>query len=139
MENLVSNSQFEEFFEVVRRPSHATDERSFVMAGVPSISFGMASESHEMYQKLCHTQYDTPGTVSALPLDRLYKFVLNRIVALDSAELLPYDFLPTLEVPEKDIASRTTGSVGIIDISETLAKIRRIKGLALQFAALRES
>ena len=68
VERLIKKLALESFFEVIRHPSSACDQWSFVMAGIPSINFGLGGRSRMAYQKIYHTDYDTPVNVSRIML-----------------------------------------------------------------------
>ncbi|MDH5532237.1 MAG: hypothetical protein OEX99_02075, partial [Candidatus Bathyarchaeota archaeon] len=59
------------------------------------------------------------------------------ISRLDLADVLPYDFLPTVKKLENDLSSRRVKTRGIIDISRLLKKTRKLKALAKEFNELK--
>ena len=58
---------------------------------------------------------------------------------MDSANILPYDFLPTVEILEKDLSSRLDKTKDIIDISKALGEARKLKALTHEFNRLRKA
>jgi len=139
VEGLIVKLALESFCEVIRQPFHATDQWSFVMAGIPSINFGAGTGgSRQAYEKIYHTNYDTPVNVSRYLLKHQGELILNSILALDSTTILPYDFLSTAETLERDLSLRLGKTRGIIDILTALAETRKLKVLAHEFNKLKK-
>jgi hypothetical protein len=104
------------------------------MSGVPSINFG----SHlSAYEKIYHTNYDTPTNVSRDLLEHSSRVILSLISRIDSLDILPYDFLPIANNLEIDLSSRRYSTRGVIDCSELLRKTRKLKVRAQDFNELK--
>lgn len=126
----VKDLDLETIFKVTGMPITATDHWSFVMCGVPSVNFGSHTPA---YEKIYHTNFDTPPNVSRYLLEYSSKVVLSLTSRLDSADVLPYDFLPTAKKLENDLFSRRVKARGVIDISRLLKKTRKLKALIQEF------
>ncbi|NIR87854.1 M20/M25/M40 family metallo-hydrolase, partial [Candidatus Bathyarchaeota archaeon] len=134
VEESVKNLDLETFFKVTEMPTTSTDHWSFVMRGVPSVNFGLDMPA---YEKIYHTNYDTPANVSRYLLEYSSKFVLSLTSRLDSTDVLPYDFLPTVNKLENDLSSRRVKTRGVIDTSRLLKKTRKLKALTQEFNELK--
>jgi len=131
----VKDLELEDIFKVTKMTTTATDHWSFVTCGVPSVNFG----SHfSAYEKIYHTNHDTPPNVSRYLLEYSTKVILSLTSRLDTEDLLPYDFLPTARKLETDLAARRAKTVGIIDLSKLLEKTRKLKALAQEFHAIKK-
>ena len=130
----VKDLDLETIFKITKMTTTSTDHWSFVMHGVPSVNFGLDIPA---YEKIYHTNYDTPANVSRYLLEYSSKVALSLISRLDSADVLPYDFLPTVKKLENDLSSRRVKTRGIIDISRLLKKTRKLKALAKEFNELK--
>jgi Iap family predicted aminopeptidase len=130
----VRKLNLETFFKVTELPTTSTDQWAFVMHGVPSVNFGPGAPA---YEKIYHTQYDTPATVSHYLLEYSSKVVLSVISRIDSLGVLPLDLVPTAERLEKVLSSRRHKIRSILDTSRLLDETRRLKTLAQEFNKLR--
>jgi len=130
----VKDLDLEMLFKVTNLPTSETDQWSYVMCGVPSVNFG----SHiPAYEKIYHTNYDTPTNVSYDLLEYSSRVILSLISRMDSLNILPYDFLPTAKKLEIDLSSRRGETRGVIGYSELLRKTRKLKALAQDFNELK--
>jgi len=134
VKELVENLGLETIFKVTKMPTTSTDHWSFVMRGVPSVNFGLDVPA---YEKIYHTNYDTPLNVSRYLLEYSSKVVLSLASRLDSSDILPYDFLPTVKKLENDLFRRRVKTRGVIDISRLLKKTRKLKALTQEFNELK--
>jgi len=134
VKQLVKDHDLEMIFKVTNMTTTSTDHWSFVMCGVPSVNFGLEMTA---YEKIYHTNYDTPANVSRYLLEYSSKVALALISRLDSVDVLPYDFLPTAKKLENDLNSRRDKTRGSIDISRLLKKTRKLKALAQEFNELK--
>ncbi|MFB0501009.1 MAG: M20/M25/M40 family metallo-hydrolase [Candidatus Bathyarchaeia archaeon] len=130
----VKGLDLEKIFNVTKMTTTSTDHWSFVMCGVPSVNFGSDIPA---YEKIYHTNYDTPLNVSRYLLEYSSKVILSLTFRLDSAAILPYDFLPTAKKLENDLSSRRVKTRGFIDISRLLKKTRKLKVLNEEFSELK--
>ncbi|MFB0523045.1 MAG: M20/M25/M40 family metallo-hydrolase, partial [Candidatus Bathyarchaeia archaeon] len=136
VKEIIRDLDLETIFKVLDMPTSWTDHWSFVMAGVPSVNFG--SYSRTAYEKIYHTNYDVPLNVSYLLIAPVSEVLLALVKGLDSAEVLPYDFIPTAERLERELASRKAKLKGTVNVSKALEKTRRLKVLARKFNRLKE-
>jgi len=134
VKEMVEDLDLETIFKVAKKPTTSTDHWSFVMRGVPSVNFGLEVPA---YEKIYHTNYDTPANVSHYLLEHSSKVALSLISKLDSIDVLPYDFLPTAKKLEKDLLSRRAKTRGVTDISRLLRKTRKMKALTQEFKELK--
>ena len=130
VKQLVKDHDLEMIFKVTNMTTTSTDHWSFVMCGVPSVNFGLEMTA---YEKIYHTNYDTPANVSRYLLEYSSKVALSLISRLDSLDVLPYDFLPTAKKLENYLNSRRDKTRGFIDISKLLKKTRKLKTLTQEF------
>jgi Zn-dependent M28 family amino/carboxypeptidase len=133
-ERLTKNLELGNIFSVIRQPSHVCDQWSFVMEGVPSITLGPGASGYigaggSAYEKIYHTQYDTPDCVSYSLLEPSGKFILACILTLDSSDITPYDFNFTIELLKTQFSTRLDTITGIIDVSGTLNKATEMQAL----------
>jgi len=126
----VKDLELETIFKVAKKTTTSTDHWSFVMRGVPSVNFGSDIPA---YEKIYHTNYDTPANVSRYLLEYSSKVVLSLTSRLDSADVLPYDFLQTAKKLENDLSSRRVKTRGVIGISRLLKETIKLKALAQEF------
>ncbi len=130
----IKNLDLEMIFKVTKMTQTGTDHWSFVTCGVPSVDF----DSHTpAYEKIYHTNYDTPANVSRYLLEYSSKVILSLTSRLDSVDILPYDFLPTAKKLENDLSSRRVKTKGVTDISRLLKKTRKLKVLTQEFNELK--
>jgi len=134
VKELVKGADLETIFKVTEMATTSTDHWSFVMCGVPSVNFGLDVPA---YEKIYHTNFDTPPNVSRYLLEYSSKVILALTSRLDSADVLPYDFLPTAKRLENDLFSRRVETRGVIDISRLLKKTRKVKALTQEFNELK--
>jgi len=134
VKELVKDLGLETIFKVTKMTTTSTDHWSFVMCGVPSVNFG---EEKRAYEKIYHTNYDAPANVSRYLLEYSSRVMLSLVSRLDSADILPYDFLPTVKKLENDLFSRRVKTRGVIDISRLLKKTRKLKALTQEFNELK--
>ncbi len=131
----VKDLDLENIFKVTKMTTTATDHWSFVTCGVPSVNFG----SHfAAYEKIYHTNYDTPANVSRYLLEYSSKVILSLTSRLDTEDLLPYDFVPTARKLENDLSSRRVKTIGVIDLSKLLEKTGKFKALAQEFNEIKK-
>jgi len=130
----VKDLDLETIFKVAKMTTTATDHWSFVVCGVPSVNFGSDIPA---YEKIYHTNYDTPANVSRYLLEYSSKVVLSLTSRLDSVDVLPYDFLPTVKKLENDLWFRRAKTRGVVDISRLLKKTRKLKVLTQEFSELK--
>ncbi len=134
VEESVKELDLEMLFKVTNLPTTYTDHWSYVMCGVPSVNFG----SHlPAYEKIYHTNYDTPTNVSYDLLEYSSRVILSLISRMDSLDILPYDFLPIAKNLENDLSSRRYLTRGIVGYSELLRKTRKLKVRAQDFNELK--
>jgi len=124
----------EMLFKITNLPTTYTDQWSYVMCGVPSVNFGSDVPA---YEKIYHTNYDTPTNVSCDLLEYSSRVILSLISRMDSLDILPYDFLPIAKKLEIDLSSRRYETKGVVGYSELLRKTRKLKVLAQDFNELR--
>jgi Iap family predicted aminopeptidase len=124
----------EMLFEVLNLPTTYTDQWPYVMCGVPSVNFGSDIPA---YEKIYHTNYDTPTNVSRGLLEHSSKITLSLISRIDSLDILPYDFLSIASNLEMHLSSRRYNTKGVIDCSELLKKTRKLKFRAQDFNELK--
>ena len=130
----IKNLDLEMIFKVTKMTQTGTDHWSFVTCGVPSVDF----DSHTpAYEKIYHTNYDTPANVSRYLLEYSSKVILSLTSRLDSVDILPYDFLPTAKKLENDLFSRRVKTRGVSDLSRLLKKTRKLKVLTQEFNELK--
>ena len=134
VKELVKDLDLETIFKVTKMTTTATDHWSFVMCGVPSVNFGSDIPA---YEKIYHTNYDTPANVSHYLLEYSSKVILSIVCRLDSTNVLPYDFLPTAKKLENDLFSRRVKTRGVSDLSRLLKKTRKLKVLTQEFNELK--
>ena len=135
VEESVKELDLEMLFKVTNLPTTYTDHWSYVMCGVPSVNFG----SHlSAYEKIYHTNYDTPINVSRDLLEHSSRVILSLISRIDSLDILPYDFLPIANNLEMDLSSRRYSTRGVIDYSELLRKTTKLKVRAQDFNELKK-
>ena len=130
----IKNLDLEMIFKVTKMTTTGTDHWSFVTCGVPSVNFGSHTPA---YEKIYHTNYDTPPNVSRYLLEYSSKVALSLTSRLDSTDILPYDFLPTAKKLENDLFSRRVKTRGVIEISRLLKKTRKLKALTQEFNELK--
>ncbi len=130
----VKELDLEMLFKITDLPTTHTDQWSYVMCGVPSVNFGSDIPA---YEKIYHTNYDTPTNVSYDLLEYSSRVIFSLISRIDSLDILPYDFLPIANNLETDFSSRRYSTRGVIDCSELLRKTRKLKVRAQDFNELK--
>jgi len=137
LRNLTKDLDLESVFTVMDMPTSSTDQWSFVMAGVPTVDFGFVKDGP--YQKIYHTNYDTPANVSYFLFAHVSRVLSALVKMLGSAEILPFDLLSTGERLENEIAWGRTRLKRVVDVSEALKYSRRFRVLAREFGRLKRN
>ena len=135
VQEIVEELNLGSIISVLDTPTSSTDHWSFVMAGVPSLDFGF--EKLGPYQKIYHTNYDTPLNVSYLLATQVFRALLGIVQNLGSAELLPYDFVPTVRRLKEQLTSKKAGLEEIVNTSKALKEVRQLAFLARRFNSLK--
>lgn len=131
VEGLIEDLGFINVFNVVNLPTSWTDQWSFVMCGTPSINI---TSLGTLYEKIYHTNFDSPESVSCYLLEIGGKLALALALSFDSKDILPYNFLSTI----KTLREHLKNASSLIDLSKMSEEVVKFEVLAHEFNLLRE-
>lgn len=135
VESLIKELGFQTVVEVINLPTTWTDHWSFVMSGVSSIdlsALGVAA-----WEKIYHTNFDTPINISHNLLKCGGKFALALTLLIDSEDILPYNFPTTIGILKEHLSHRLNKTKGIVNLSKALREATKLEILAQEFDELK--